>query len=232
MSINYDHGTVLSISRFNKTSIEMITKDFFKKNWPVSLCVISIWTFSMFLIKIPEISNSAFWNSILLNTISGIPLGLLTGWLAGVLYAEVTNAKKYEAAQKFYSKFVGHYKEYKVVTSKRPEIEWEKITIELDGLDLVVKFLERADKPTNLKATLRLYGNVDCRVVFESPYIQDSLNGFDEGYWGKYEISIYEDAYRGHKTHTRSIPNEDGRIEYFVTRIIWRRFDTILPPPN
>ncbi len=200
-------------------------KTFLIRNKVLLIIIAALWIAAMALQKVPAKTN-IFWFPLVTNIIVGIPVGLLTGWIASALFSDMYAAKRYQRAHRFYSKFVGEFQEWKVVTKKQPTLQWKSLTVTQDGLDLIINFNDRVDDPTNLKATMRLYGTEDCKTIFEAAYVQDSANDYDEGYWGKYDISLYDDAMRGHKSHTGSHSGDNGRVEYIITRIIWKRITT------
>jgi hypothetical protein len=195
-----------------------IFKDFVIRSNRYLIILSVIWIVAMILQERVAVDN--FWFPLITNIIVGIPLGVLTGWIASSLYSDLSESQRFKRAYEFYAQFVGEYEELKVDAGKNPVMQWSSLTISQEGLDLVINFNKRIDEP-NLPATMRLFGTAECKAVFEGSYSQESGNDFDEGYWGKYDISLYEGVIRGHKYHIKE--NKDGRAEHVHTRIIWKR---------
>lgn len=163
-----------------------------------------------------------FWEGIILNLIYGIPLSVISSVFSAWMYSHYISRKRAKDAENFYQSFTGTYAEFKVVGGEEPKFEWKKIDVSRDNLKLKVNFRERVYKPETLSAELELYGNLEKKRSFESFYIQKSINGYDEGYWGKYDLQLMDNGeVIGHKYHAASKAKSDGRIDYIITRIKW-----------
>lgn len=184
-------------------------------------CVFLLWILIVYCYNF-ETGNSAFWNQLCFNLLFGIPLSIFTSIISAWLYSEFSYRRKEQLALAFYKKFIGQYKEYKVIAERTPQEEWEQITIDLSGFNLKVDFQTRVYKPKDLRAELILPGTLDQKRHFELFYEQQSVNGFDEGYWGKYDIQLMDSGeVIGHKYHTPTKPGPDGKVQYIITRIKW-----------
>lgn len=196
-----------------------------KKFWKFLLAALIVWIVLM-ISNIAFFPVKEFWESIILNLIYGIPLSVISSIFSAWMYSHYISRKRENDAENFYQSFTGIYSEYKVVAGKKPELEWKKIEVKRDNLKLKVNFRERVYNPETLSAELELYGDLEKKRSFELFYKQESVNGYDEGYWGKYDIQLMDNGeVIGHKYHTASKANSEGRIDYIITRIKWVKKD-------